>query len=78
MNWNRRQLLQVAAATGIGTTLLSQVGRSSSASTGKLPRLTAQADAYAAEVDRGLAYFKEQAIQQLPLVEAWESAITGN
>lgn len=75
MNLNRRKLLQVAAATGIGTTLLSQGGRSSSANSKKSHRLTAQADAFAAEVDEGLAYFREQAVRQLPLVEALASAI---
>ena len=75
MNLNRRKLLQVAAATGIGTTLLSQVGRPSKASNTKPSRLTAQADSFAAEVDAGLTYFKQQAVQQLPLVEALQSAI---
>lgn len=78
MNLNRRKLLQVAAATGIGTTLLSQVDRSSSASENKPQRLTAQRDRFAAEVDEGLAYFKEQAVRQLPLVEALASAIADN
>lgn len=78
MNLNRRKLLQVAAATGIGTTLLSQVNRSSSASENKLHRLTAQRDRFAAEVDNGLAYFKEQAVRQIPLVETLASAIAEN
>jgi iron uptake system component EfeO len=77
MNLNRRKLIQVAAATGIGTTILAQVNRSSTASNIKIPRLTAQADSFAAEVDLGLAYFKEQAVKQLPLVEALASAIAG-
>lgn len=75
MNLNRRQLLQVAAATGIGTTLFSQTVRSSTQNDAKTSRLIAQADTYAAEVDRGLAYFKEQAVAQLPLVEALQTAI---
>ena len=78
MNLNRRKLLQVAAATGISTTLLSQVNRSSSASEKKPYRLTAREDRFAAEVDEGLAYFQEQAVRQLPLVEDLALAIASN
>lgn len=75
MNLNRRKLLQVAAATTIGTAIISQLDRSSSA---KTARLTAQADSFAAEVEQGLAYFKDQASKQLPLAEALVSAIASN
>lgn len=75
MNLNRRKLLQIATATGIGATLLAQVNRPSVASNAKKARLIAQTDSFAAEVDQGLAYFKEQAVLQLPLVEALASAI---
>jgi iron uptake system component EfeO len=78
MNLNRRKLLQVAAATGVGTITLTGINRSSTASDKKPTRLTAQADSFAAEVDRGLAYFKEQAVKQLPLVEALASAIASS
>jgi iron uptake system component EfeO len=76
MNLNRRKLLQIAAATGIGATVLTKTNRPSTASDKKpTARLTAQADSFAAEVDRGLTYFKEEAVKQLPLVEALASAI---
>jgi iron uptake system component EfeO len=75
MKINRRALLQVAAATGLGAVAVTQLGRSSSAQVDAKPRLTAQADTYAAQVDAGLAYFQEQAQKQLPLAEALAAAI---
>ena len=75
MNLNRRKLLQVAAATTIGTAIISLLDRSSSA---KTARLTAQANSLAAEVEQALAYFKDQASKQLPEAEALISAIAPN
>ena len=75
MKLNRRKLLQVAGIAGVGAVTASQINRPAKAEKTKKSRLLAQADKYAAEVDAGLNYFKEQAVEQLPLVEALAAAI---
>lgn len=75
MKVNRRKLLQAAGFAGLGAVATSQLNRSVTAQSIKSTRLVAQADKYAAQVDAGLAYFKEQAQVQLPLVEALAAAI---
>jgi iron uptake system component EfeO len=74
MKLNRRKLLQVAGIASLGTVTVSQVARPLKAQASR-PRLLAQADKYAAQVDEGLSYFQEQANKQLPLVEALVTAI---
>lgn len=75
MKLNRRKLLQVASAAGLGAVAVTQLNSSAKAQKAGKSRLVAQADTYAAQVDEGLSYFKEQAVQQLPLVEALAAAI---
>lgn len=72
---NRRKLLQIAGIAGAGTVAVAQLSRPAKAKPANKARLLAQADKYAAEVDAGLTYFKEQAVAQLPLVEALAAAI---
>ena len=72
---NRRKLSQVAAIASARTITVSQLGSPAKAQKNGKTRLVAQADQYAAQVDAGLNYFKEQAAQQLPLVEALAAAI---
>ena len=75
MKLNRRKLLQVAGIAGVGAVATSQLSRPVIAQNQGKSRLLAQADPYAAQVEAGLAYFKEQAVTQLPLVEALAAAI---
>jgi len=79
MKLNRRKLLQVAGIASVGAVATSQLSRPAKAQKNSKTRLVAQADKYAAQVDAGLSYFKEQAAEQLPLVEALAAAIkSGN
>lgn len=77
MKLNRRKLLQAVGFAGVGAvaTTQLQLNRSAKAQSGKNTRLVAQADKYAEQVDAGLTYFKQQAQEQLPLVEALAAAI---
>ena len=75
MKLNRRKLLQVAGVASVGVVATSQLNRSVKAQNTGKKRLLAQADKYAAQVDAGLEYFKQQAVEQLPLVEALAAAI---
>ena len=75
MKLNRRKLLQVAGIASVGAVATSQISRPAKAQKNHQTRLLAQADRYAAQVDAGLNYFKEQAVEQLPLVEALAAAI---
>ena len=71
MTVNRRKVLQIAAVGGAGVLAASQLVRP-----GLAQRAIAQADdPYAAEVDAGLEYFREQAAIQLPLVQDLLAAI---
>lgn len=75
MKLNRRKLLQVAGIAGVGAVAASQLSRSATAQQNHKTRLVVQADPYAAQVDAGLNYFKEKAVEQLPLVEALATSI---
>ena len=75
MKLNRRRLLQVAGIASVGAVATSQLNRPAKAQKAGKTRLLAQADQYAAQVDSGLEYFKQQAVEQLPLVEALAAAI---
>ena len=79
MKLNRRNLLQILSLTGLGTFASSQLSRGTASQINSKTRLTAQADAYASQVDAGLNYFKEQTKVQIPLVENLLAAIaSGN
>ena len=75
MKLHRRKLLQTAGIAGLGVIATSGLNRSAKARGNGKTRLLAQADRYAAQVDAGLNYFKEKAVEQLPLVEALATAI---
>lgn len=75
MKLNRRKLLQVTGMAGLGAVAASKLSRPAKARENGKTRLLAQADKYAAQVDAGLNYFKEKAVEQLPLVEALAAAI---
>ena len=72
MKLNRRRLLQVSGVAGLSAVVASGLNRPAKA---QKTRLLVQADPYAARVDAGLNYFKEQAEKQLPLVEKLATAI---
>ena len=72
---NRRKLLQIGGMAGASAVAVAQLSRPAKAKPANKARLLAQADKYTAEVDAGLAYFKEQTMAQLPLVEALAAAI---
>ncbi|NJK57999.1 MAG: EfeM/EfeO family lipoprotein [Pleurocapsa sp. SU_5_0] len=72
---NRRRLLKGVGIVSLGAVTVSQLKHSAQAQKTNQPRLLAQADKYAAQVDAGLTYFQDQATKQLPLVEALEAAI---
>ncbi|MCC0176257.1 EfeM/EfeO family lipoprotein [Waterburya agarophytonicola K14] len=75
MKLNRRKLLQVAGIAGVTTVAVSQLSSPAKAKQNSKTKLLAQADQYSAQVDAGLSYFQEQAVAELPLVEALAAAI---
>ncbi|NET64359.1 MAG: EfeM/EfeO family lipoprotein [Moorea sp. SIO1G6] len=76
MTINRRKILQITAVGGLGTLAASSLIRPGSS---KELIAAAGRDPYAAEVDQGLRYFRQQAQVQLPLVEDLVKAIrSGN
>lgn len=75
MKLNRRKLLQVSGVASLGAIAVSQLNPRAKAQKPVKSKLVAQADTYAAQVDEGLSYFQEQAVKQLPLVEALAAAI---
>ena len=76
MKLNRRKLLQISGIAGLGAVATAKLNRPAKAQkNNSKTRLVAQADKYAAQVDAGLSYFKEKAVEQLPLVEALAAAI---
>ncbi|NEP53196.1 MAG: EfeM/EfeO family lipoprotein [Moorea sp. SIO3C2] len=75
MTINRRRILQIAAVGGLGTVAASSLIRPGSSK----ELIAAARDPFAAEVDQGLRYFRQQAQVQLPLVEDLVKAIrSGN
>ena len=75
MKLHRRKLLQITGIAGLSAVAASGLSRPAKAQRKSNTRLLAQADRYAAQVDAGLGYFKEKAVEQLPLVEALAAAI---